>query len=216
MDATSRPQALDEVERRLVQAKMEEFSLTKDAAADPRAAARLTALRAEMGTLEGRQRALADRWREEKGALEGLNSLKAAIEQKTLEIEQAEAAYELNKAAELKYRDLPELQAQLRAKQEALAAADGGEALTRTTVGEEGVAAVGGAGVPSHGAWLCEQARRTWRPWCRSGQACRSRRCWRPRRRRSSRWPTSCGSGWRGRTTRSRRWPRRSSARARG
>ncbi|EOD14253.1 Clp protease [Emiliania huxleyi CCMP1516] len=50
--------------------------------------------------------------------------------------------------------------AQLRAKQEALAAADGGEALTRTTVGEEGVAAVGGAGVPSHGAWLCEQARR--------------------------------------------------------
>jgi len=142
MDATSRPQALDEVERRLVQAKMEEFSLTKDAAADPRAAARLTALRAEMGTLEGRQRALADRWREEKGALEGLNSLKAAIEQKTLEIEQAEAAYELNKAAELKYRDLPELQAQLRAKQEALAAADGGEALTRTTVGEEDVAAV--------------------------------------------------------------------------
>ena len=47
---------------------MEEFSLTKDAAADPRAAARLTALRAEMGTLEGRQRALADRWREERGA----------------------------------------------------------------------------------------------------------------------------------------------------
>jgi ATP-dependent Clp protease ATP-binding subunit ClpB len=69
---------------------MEEISLKDDAEADPRAAARLAALRGEMGTLEERQRELEAKWKAEKGALEGVNKIKEAIDRMNVDIEKAE------------------------------------------------------------------------------------------------------------------------------
>ena len=91
MDATSRPQALDEVDRRLMQCRMEEISLKADAENDARAASRLAALRSEMATLEDKQAELESKWSAEKNALEGINKLKEAIDKMNLEIEKVSA-----------------------------------------------------------------------------------------------------------------------------
>ena len=161
IDATSRPQVLDQVSRRLMQVQMEEISLKQDAQTDARAASRLAALQEESERLRREQAELAARWEAEKGQLEGLRDLKSQIEQTNVEIEQAEQSYELSKAAELKYSVLPKLQQQL-LEAEAKArgenadedtGAEGGAAgvagaasdtppLLRTTVDEEQIAAV--------------------------------------------------------------------------
>lgn len=97
IDATSRPQLLDQVTRRLLQAQMESISLKQDAQIDPRAAARLAALNADMEDLTRQQRELSRRWEAEKSELEGLRGLKARIEQINLDIEKAEQLYELER-----------------------------------------------------------------------------------------------------------------------
>ena len=70
IDATSRPQALDVVSRRLLQVQMEQISLKVDAQTDTRAAARLAVLTQEAETLQAEQEALSARWEAEKGRLE--------------------------------------------------------------------------------------------------------------------------------------------------
>lgn len=147
IDATSRPQLLDQVSRRLLQVQMEEISLKLDAQSDARAAARLAALRAESARLQDEQTALSTRWEGEKARLEDIRALKTKIEETNSEIEQAEQSYELSRAAELKYRDLPALQAELLEAEEAARAPDSGSdddapPLLRTTVGDEEIAAV--------------------------------------------------------------------------
>ncbi len=113
IDATSRPQLLDQVTRRLLQVQMEEISLKQDAQSDPRAAARLANLQLESSRLQEEQQELAARWEGEKAMLESIRSLKSQIEETNIEIEQAEQNYELSKAAELKYSILPKLQQEL-------------------------------------------------------------------------------------------------------
>jgi ATP-dependent Clp protease ATP-binding subunit ClpB len=150
IDATSRPQLLDQVTRRLLQVQMEEISLKQDAQNDPRARARLSALQAESSRLSSEQEELQARWEGEKARLEGLRALKAQIEQANLEVEQAEQSYELSRAAELKYSKLPKLQRQLEEAEEAMATSedeassdpDAPPPLLRTVVGEQEVAAV--------------------------------------------------------------------------
>jgi len=125
MDATSRPQALDEVNRRLLQVQMEEISLRKDAERDSRASKRLEALEAEEARLIEKQEALMERWEAEKDKMGRVQKIKEELEKTNMEIEKAEQAYELNRAAELKYSVLPQLQKELA---EAEANAGGSEA----------------------------------------------------------------------------------------
>ena len=99
IDATSRPQLLDQVTRRLLQVQMERISLKQDAMSDSRAAARLTALDEEADRLANEQEELTSRWEAEKGVLEDIRKLKGEIEATNLEIEQAEQNYELSRAA---------------------------------------------------------------------------------------------------------------------
>ncbi len=113
MDATSRPQALDEVTRKLLQVQMEEISLSADAERDSRTRAKLTALQAEKKRLQEKVETLTRRWEEEKAKLGRVSTLKEEIERVAREVEQAENKYELSVAAELKYSVLPELQRQL-------------------------------------------------------------------------------------------------------
>ena len=79
IDATSRPQLLDQVTRRLLQVQMEEISLKQDAQSDPRAAARLANLQLESSRLQEEQQELAEMGGE-KAMLESIRSLKSQIE----------------------------------------------------------------------------------------------------------------------------------------
>ncbi|KAL7550351.1 hypothetical protein ACHAWF_013613, partial [Thalassiosira exigua] len=118
-ELTSKPTALDEVDRRILQLEMEKLSLSSDAskALDGKAAeanrVRLAQLESEVSQLQVEQQNLTERWMAEKGAVEGATELQEQIAQVTFEIEKAEREYDLERAAELKYGTLPDLEARL-------------------------------------------------------------------------------------------------------
>ena len=92
---------------------MEQISLRAEAEGDARAKQQLRKLEAEAATLVASEAALNLRWEAERGKLTRLSGLKEEIERVSLEVEQAEAEYELERAAELKYGRLPSLKAEL-------------------------------------------------------------------------------------------------------
>ena len=118
-ELTSKPEALDEVDRRIIQLEMEKLSLASDATKqlDPRQAeansARLAHLDEQLEALTREQQDLTQRWELEKGAVMGVTELQEQIASITFEIEKAERDYDLERAAELKYGTLPDLERQL-------------------------------------------------------------------------------------------------------
>ncbi|KAL3822858.1 hypothetical protein ACHAXA_006222 [Cyclostephanos tholiformis] len=120
-ELSSKPTALDEIDRRIIQLEMEKLSLSSDrsAALDNKSSeanrARLSQLEDEIASLKIEQADLTERWMAEKGASEGVTELSEKIAQVKFEIEKAERDYDLAKAAELKYGTLPELEARLAA-----------------------------------------------------------------------------------------------------
>ncbi|KAL6751303.1 ClpB chaperone, Hsp100 family [Haematococcus lacustris] len=120
MEMTSKPEVLDEVDRKVLQLEMERLSLGKAAAKDRAAAARLATLDAELKALKAQQTQITQRWQMEKGEMSRVQDLKEEIERVGLEVAQAERDYDLNRAAELKYGTLIELQKQLKAAEESL------------------------------------------------------------------------------------------------
>ena len=120
-ELTSKPTALDEVDRRIIQLEMEKLSLSSDAskALDSKSAeanrARLAQIDAKLAEKKIVQQNLSERWMAEKGAMEGVTEIQAQINDITFEIEKAERDYDLERAAELKYGTLPELEAKLEA-----------------------------------------------------------------------------------------------------
>ncbi|KAL7522260.1 hypothetical protein ACHAWX_006955 [Stephanocyclus meneghinianus] len=116
---TSKPEALDEVDRRIIQLEMERLSLSSDQSKllDQKSAeanrARLYHLDSEIEELKLQQQDLTARWMAEKGAVDSYAGLQEQIAQVVFEIEKAEKEYDLQKAAELKYGTLPELQRRL-------------------------------------------------------------------------------------------------------
>eukprot|EP00577_Skeletonema_sp_RCC1716_P010658 CAMPEP_0113427466 /NCGR_PEP_ID=MMETSP0013_2-20120614/31316_1 /TAXON_ID=2843 ORGANISM="Skeletonema costatum, Strain 1716" /NCGR_SAMPLE_ID=MMETSP0013_2 /ASSEMBLY_ACC=CAM_ASM_000158 /LENGTH=809 /DNA_ID=CAMNT_0000315893 /DNA_START=181 /DNA_END=2610 /DNA_ORIENTATION=- /assembly_acc=CAM_ASM_000158 len=122
-ELTSKPEALDEVDRRIIQLEMEKLSLASDATKqlDPRQAeansARLAHLDEQLEALTREQQDLTQRWELEKGAVMGVTELQEQIASITFEIEKAERDYNLERAAELKYGTLPDLESKLEAAQ---------------------------------------------------------------------------------------------------
>lgn len=118
-ELTSKPEALDEVDRRIIQLEMEKLSLASDATKqlDPRQAeansARLAHLDEQLEALTREQQDLTQRWELEKGAVMGVTELQEQIASITFEIEKAERDYDLERAAELKYGTLPDLERKL-------------------------------------------------------------------------------------------------------
>ena len=118
----SLPSDLDEVNRKVMQLEIEREALrreTDDASRD-----RLEKLESELGELRVQQGELRQQWEKEKSAIDSVRGIKEKIEQTKLAIEQAERAYDLNKAAELKYSTLLALEKQL-AEASSAAGADG-------------------------------------------------------------------------------------------
>ncbi|MFS8859445.1 ATP-dependent chaperone ClpB [Synechococcus sp. B60.1] len=141
MEITSKPVELDEIDRRIMQLQMEELSLKKED--DPASKERLGKIEQELANLMERQRELSARWQMEKDAIERLQSLKAERDAVKLQIEQAEQKYDLNRAAELKYGKLMELERQIQEQEAHLAKLQAnGEPLLREQVTPEDIAEI--------------------------------------------------------------------------
>ena len=107
----SLPTELDEVSRKIIQMEIEEAALKKED--DELSKSRLAALQKELAEERDSFNARKAQWENEKNAIGRLQSLREQIENLNREIEAAQRSYDLNKAAELKYGRLPELQRQL-------------------------------------------------------------------------------------------------------
>ncbi|KAI3436059.1 hypothetical protein D9Q98_002118 [Chlorella vulgaris] len=110
MEITSKPLALDEVDRKVLQLEMEKLSLQKAADSDRGARQRLQGLDAQLNALKEQQAKLAAMWEEERDEMSKVQQLKGEIDRVNIEIQAAERDYDLNRAAELKYGTLLELQ----------------------------------------------------------------------------------------------------------
>jgi ATP-dependent Clp protease ATP-binding subunit ClpB len=111
MEITSKPEELDEVDRKILQLEMERLSLQKES--DSASLDRLDRLEKELANLKEQQSALNAQWQAEKDVIDQIQSIKEEIDRVNIEIQQAERDYDLNRAAELKYGKLTELQRQL-------------------------------------------------------------------------------------------------------
>jgi ATP-dependent Clp protease ATP-binding subunit ClpB len=134
----SMPVELDEVTRRKMQLEIEREALRKET--DPASRDRLAKLEKELAALNEQAAALHERWQREKEAVQKLRHLREQIEQTRLELEKAERAYDLERAAQLKHGRLVELERQLREAEKR--SEDGGPRLLKEEVDEEDIAEV--------------------------------------------------------------------------
>ena len=141
MEITSKPEELDEIDRKILQLEMERLSLQKES--DRASRERLERLERELADLKEDQRALNAQWQSEKDVIERIQGIKKEIERVDVEIQQAERNYDLNRAAELKYGKLTQLQASLQEAESHLAATQtSGKSLLREEVTEADIAEI--------------------------------------------------------------------------
>ena len=140
MEITSKPEQIDELDRRILQLEMEKLSLGRES--DAASKDRLERLEKELADLSEQQSALNAQWQKEKGSIDELSSIKEEIEQVQLQIEQAKRSYDLNKAAELEYGTLTGLHKKLAAKEEELTGEGDDKSLLREEVTEDDIAEV--------------------------------------------------------------------------
>jgi ATP-dependent Clp protease ATP-binding subunit ClpB len=144
----SMPQELDAITRRVMRLEIEEAALAKES--DPASRERLETLRKELADLRAQADAMTAQWEAERQAIRKVQALRAEIEQVRRDIEEAERSYDLNRAAELRYGKLQELEARLRGEEERLADKQGGDRLLREEVTEDEIAEIVGrwTGIP--------------------------------------------------------------------
>ena len=135
MEMTSLPVELDETERRIMQLEIEREALRKEKDAASRE--RLENLEKELADLKEKRDALRSRWEGERETLQKIADLREKIDQTKVEIEQASRAYDLNRAAELQYGTLVQLEQQLREAEQQEAAAQDGRLLKEEVDGED-------------------------------------------------------------------------------
>ena len=135
----SMPTELDDVSRKIMQLEIEETALSKEK--DEISKQRLADIQKEKAELKSKFDAMKAKWENEKQAIGKVQKLREEIEQVNAQIEKAERNYELNKAAELKYGKLPELQKELE-KEEEISEKSKEDGLLRNKVTEEEIAKI--------------------------------------------------------------------------
>ena len=141
MEITSKPEELDEIDRKVLQLEMERLSVDKDTSAAARE--RLQKIEKELADLKEEQRAFTAQWQSEKDIITDIQTIKEEIDKVNIEIQQAERDYDLNRAAELKYGKLIELHRQLEAAEVKLAQSQTtGKSLLREEVTEADIAEI--------------------------------------------------------------------------
>lgn len=119
-ELSSKPEMLDEIDRRVIQLEMERLSLQSDLEkASPGSPefrdseSRLYKIDGELADLKNRSDMLNAKWQAERGGVDRVTDIKEKVAEVTLEIEKCEREYDLNRAAELKYETLPALEKEL-------------------------------------------------------------------------------------------------------
>ncbi len=124
MQVDSKPEALDELDRRIMQLKIEREALRKEG--DPASKDRLQKLERELAGLEEQSNALTGRWQAEKEKLNAAQRVKEQLDQARADLEKAQRTGDLARAGELAYGKIPELERQLKASDDAAAASEPG------------------------------------------------------------------------------------------
>ena len=117
MQVDSKPEELDELDRRLIQLKIEREALKKES--DQASKDRLARLQKEIAELEEKSSGLAGRWKEEKEKLASAQKVKEALDAARNELEQAQRKGDLARAGELSYGIIPDLEKRLKAMENA-------------------------------------------------------------------------------------------------
>ena len=140
MEIDSMPSPIDKLERRIVSLQIEEQALSKEK--DPASKERLDLLRGEMADLREQVSAKKARWLKEREVIAKLRKLAAEIDQNKTETELVQRRGDLNRAAELRYGRLPELERQVAAENKHLSEIQKGGAYLREEVTEEDIAGI--------------------------------------------------------------------------
>jgi ATP-dependent Clp protease ATP-binding subunit ClpB len=143
MQMESKPQELDDVERRIMQLEIDRVSVARDKD-DPASRDRLARIDAELRQLKDKADALRARWQAEKGGMDRLTKIKTDIEAATQALAEAQRAADWARAAELQHSVLPKLErerAELEARVNQPADGTAGGPMVRNEVDEEDIAA---------------------------------------------------------------------------
>ena len=135
----SMPAELDDMRRRIMQLEIEEMALKKED--DKLSQDRLAKLREELANMKDSFNAMKSRWEAEKNSVDEVKRLKAEIEKMHGEIENAQLRYEYEKAAKLKYSDLPALEQKLQ-EAERLSEERRASTMVHDTVTEEEISGI--------------------------------------------------------------------------
>ena len=118
MVITSKPEEIDEIDRKVLQFEMEKLSLKRET--DDFSIERLKKINNELISLKDKQAELGAQWKKEKDEIDEISTIKEEIESVQLQIDQAKRSFDLNKAAELEFGTLNSLQKKLKEKSESL------------------------------------------------------------------------------------------------
>ena len=136
----SMPQELDDVRRRIMQHEIEEAALKKED--DALSRERLSVIQKELADMREQFNAMKALWENEKNSIGKVQKLREEIEHMGGEIAEAERKYDLNRAAELKYGKLPQLQKELAEQEKIAEEAKSDSTLLRDKVTEEEIARI--------------------------------------------------------------------------
>src|SRR4051812_24668970 len=140
IEIDSMPQEIDEVERRIMQLEIERTALAKEK--DKTAVARRNVIEREVAELQEKSSGMKAQWQKEKETLGNVGKIKTEIDQVRVQAEQATRVGDLQKAAELTYGKIPELERQMKDAEKQLASASGKPQFLKEEVTSEDIAEV--------------------------------------------------------------------------
>jgi ATP-dependent Clp protease ATP-binding subunit ClpB len=145
IEIDSMPTEIDEVERRIMQLEIELQALQKET--DPTSVERREAIERELADLRERSNSMKAQWQQEKDAIAAVRDVKEQLDRAHREVERAERDADLQRAAELKYGEIPDLE---RALEDAETSTNGSTGFLKEEVDDEDVAEVVGkwTGIP--------------------------------------------------------------------
>lgn len=140
-EINSKPAELDEIDRKILQLEIEREALKNED--DPQSRDRLAGVEEEIAERRVKADEMGAQWQREKQDIDDMRLLREQIDQKRLELEQAERAYDLNRMAEIKYGEIPRLEQELEAtRTRTEAAKGGGRGMIREVVTEVEIAKI--------------------------------------------------------------------------
>jgi len=138
MEIDSMPIEIDEIERKIMQLQIERQALKKDN--DNVAREKIKKIDKDLSNLEEQKNSLMTRWNHEKEIIQRINKIKSDLEKAKTETEQAERSGDLNKAAEIKYGRIPELEKQLEDNNKKIASLQKSSRMLKEEITEEDIA----------------------------------------------------------------------------